>query len=73
MKIARFTHDGRTRLGVVQGEEIADVGSADASLPTDIGGLLEGPGIDAVAALVAGAARLPLASVTLEAPVVRPP
>lgn len=73
MKIARFTHDGRTRLGVVQGDEIADVGSADASLPTDIGGLLEGPGIDAVAALVAGAARLPLASVTLEAPVVRPP
>ncbi len=73
MKIARFTHDGRTRLGVVLGEEIADVGSARADLPTDLGALLEGEGLAAVAPLVAGAARLPLADVTLEAPVVRPP
>jgi 2-keto-4-pentenoate hydratase/2-oxohepta-3-ene-1,7-dioic acid hydratase in catechol pathway len=73
MKIARFTHQGRTRLGVVTGDSVADVGSADRSLPTDVGALLDGPGVAAVAALVASAPVLPLADVTLEAPVARPP
>lgn len=73
MKIARFTHEGSTRLGVVEGDEIVDVGSADPSLPTDLGGLLEGPGIEALGALVTGAVRIPLAAVTLEAPIARPP
>ena len=73
MKIARFTHQGRTRLGVVQGDEVADVGSADPSLPTDLGALLDGAGIAALAPLVAGAAKIALAEVTLEAPVARPP
>ena len=39
MKIARFTEGGRTRLGIVaiDTDEIIDVGSADPSLPTDVG------------------------------------
>lgn len=73
MKIARFTHQGRTRLGVVEGDRMVDVGSADPSLPTDVGGLLEGPGVAALAPLVASAPRLALADVLLEAPVARPP
>lgn len=73
MKIARFTEQGRTRLGVVVGDQLADVGSARPDLPTDIGALLEGPGIAALAALVDTAPRLALAAVTLEAPVARPP
>ena len=73
MKIARFTHQGRTRLGVVLGEELADVGSASPELPTDVGELLAGAGLAALAPLVEGAARIPLAEVTLEAPVARPP
>ena len=35
MRIARFTHDGHTRLGVVDGDDVVDVGSSDATLPTD--------------------------------------
>lgn len=73
MKIARFTHQGRTRLGVVLGDQIADVGSADAALPTDVADLLNGPGVAALAPLVEGATRLALAEVTLEAPIARPP
>ncbi len=30
MKIARFTEAGRTRLGVVEGDEIVDGGNDDA-------------------------------------------
>lgn len=73
MKIARFTHGGSTRLGVVLDDELADVGGADPGLPTDLGALLEGPGVAAVAARVDGAPRLALADVVLEAPVARPP
>ena len=34
MKVARFTESGHTRLGVVTGDHVADVGHADHSLPT---------------------------------------
>lgn len=73
MKIARFTHDGATRLGVVLGDEIADVGGADPGLPSDVGALLSGPGVPAVAAALTSARRLQLADVRLEAPIVQPP
>jgi 2-keto-4-pentenoate hydratase/2-oxohepta-3-ene-1,7-dioic acid hydratase in catechol pathway len=73
MRLARFTHGNSTRLGVVIGEEIADIGGADPSLPTDVGALLAGPGLDALRRVIAGAARLALSAVRLEAPIVRPP
>lgn len=73
MKIARFTADGVTRLGVVLGDEIADVGGADPTLPSEVGSLLAGAGIGAVEAALASAPRLSLADVRLEAPIVRPP
>jgi 2-keto-4-pentenoate hydratase/2-oxohepta-3-ene-1,7-dioic acid hydratase in catechol pathway len=75
MKIARFTEGGRTRLGIVatDTDEILDIGTADPSLPTDVGALLAAGSL-AEAGLVAGSApRLPLSSVQLEAPIAQPP
>ncbi|QGZ93817.1 fumarylacetoacetate hydrolase family protein [Terricaulis silvestris] len=74
MKIATFTEGGRTRLGVVQREEIADVSVADARLPQDMVTLLEAgtEAQDALAAAAERAPRLALKSVRLEAPVMRP-
>ncbi len=74
MKIASFTHRGRTRLGLVEGDEVIDVGAADGSLPVDMRLLLAG-GTDAMFAIQAAkrsAARLPLADVRLEAPIANP-
>jgi 2-keto-4-pentenoate hydratase/2-oxohepta-3-ene-1,7-dioic acid hydratase in catechol pathway len=73
MKIARFTHDGFTRLGVVDGDQIADVGSADPGLATDLGAVLEAGELGRVGAAVASASLLDLAAVRLEATIVRPP
>lgn len=73
MRIARFTHDARTRLGVVDGDSVADVGSVDASLPTDLGPVLAAGELGRIAPLVAGAPRLALADVRLEAPIALPP
>ena len=72
MKLARFQHQGRVRLGVVEGAEILDLSSVDDTLPTDIGDLLRGPGLDAVRLDVPHALRLPMAAVQLLAPLARP-
>ncbi len=75
MRIARFTHTGRTRLGVVQGEVVLDIGTVDVTLPTDVGVLLAIDGLERVRTLLAEgkAEPLALASVRLEAPIVSPP
>lgn len=73
MKVARFTHDGTTRLGVVDGDEILDVGSADPSLARDLGEQLNRGGLAAVEAAAGTANRLALADVRLEAPIAAPP
>ena len=71
MRIARFSHGGSTRLGVVLGEEIADLGLD--RFPTDVGALLADDGLDAAFAAASAAPRLAQAEVRLEAPVARPP
>jgi 2-keto-4-pentenoate hydratase/2-oxohepta-3-ene-1,7-dioic acid hydratase in catechol pathway len=76
MKLATFTHDGRTRLGVVIGDEIVDLAGAAPSLPHEMRAFLEAgaPAMDAArAAASAPGHRLPLARVRLEAPIRRPP
>jgi len=78
MRIARFTHHGQTRLGVVDEQDVVDLGAAAPGLPTDLGLLLAGDveGLDVARRAAAGASasqRLPLADVRLEAPIVRPP
>ena len=73
MKLATFTHEGKTRVGAVVGQEIADLTAAGA--PATMLALIEG-GDAAMAgarAALASAPRLALASVRLEAPIARPP
>ncbi len=80
MKIARFTEGGTTRLGLVVAAgaatdtgEIIDVGSADPSLPTDVGVLLASGDLTRLGRTAGTAARLALSAVKLEAPIAQPP
>ncbi len=75
MKIARFTEGGRTRLGIVttDTDEVIDVGTADPTLPTDVGALLAAGDLAAIARTAGSAPRLALSAVTLEAPIAQPP
>lgn len=73
MKLATFTHEGKTRIGAVVGDQIADLTAAGC--PSTMLALLEG-GDAAMAAAkvaVATAPRIPLAAAKLEAPIARPP
>ena len=75
MKLVSFTKEGVTRIGDLQGDDIVDFNAIDASLPTDMVSLLEGG--DAMmdrarAAAAAGAVKVPLSDVRLEAPVMAP-
>lgn len=73
MIICRFTHDGETRLGVVdEAGEIADLG--DSEVATEVRLALEADGgFERIADAAPSAPRLPLIGVTLEAPIARPP
>jgi 2-keto-4-pentenoate hydratase/2-oxohepta-3-ene-1,7-dioic acid hydratase in catechol pathway len=73
VKIARFTHAGSTRLGIVDGDAVIDVGSADPSLPADLGALIAAGRLGEIGSKAGGASRLPLADVRLEAPIPTPP
>jgi len=73
MKLATFTHQGKTRVGAVVGSEIADLTAAGQ--PATMLALLEGgdAAMASAKAAVAKAPRLALADVRLEAPIARPP
>ena len=75
MKLATFTHDGRTRIGVVEADEVADLAAAVPSLPREMVAFLEaGPeALQAAQEAIAEAPRLALSVVRLEAPIARPP
>ena len=75
MKLATFTHDGSTRIGLVDGDEVVDLAAAAPRLPGEMVAFLEA-GREALTeahAAVAGGPRLALADVRLEAPLLRPP
>ena len=75
MKLATFTHDGTTRIGVVDGDDMVDLSVAAPDLPREMLAFLEA-GSDAMLTAreaVGGGTRLPLAEVPLEAPIARPP
>jgi 2-keto-4-pentenoate hydratase/2-oxohepta-3-ene-1,7-dioic acid hydratase in catechol pathway len=75
MKLATFTHDGSTRIGVVEGDQVVDLAAAAPDLPRDMLGFLEAGReamLKAHAALGDGP-RVALADVRLEAPIARPP
>ena len=72
MKLARFTHEGRTRLGKVMGDHVIDLGEAVAGLDGSMQKLLESldsirPALEAVTG-----PAFALDTVTLEAPIVDP-
>ena len=74
MKLAAFIRQGVAGIGLVEGEEIADLRVADPRLPADLRPVLEG-GAEARAAIAAAALRAPrrpLAEVRLQAPISRP-
>ncbi len=74
MRLAAFTEGGRTRVGVVIGDEVADV-TATSALPADLRAVLEaGSGaLEAARSAADSAPRFPLDAVRLEAPIRRPP
>jgi len=73
MNLATFTHDGSTRLGIIHGDEIADLGGSE--LPNDMISLLEGGDAALARAKEIGevAPRIALSAVRLESPIARPP
>jgi 2-keto-4-pentenoate hydratase/2-oxohepta-3-ene-1,7-dioic acid hydratase in catechol pathway len=75
MKLATFTHDGTTRIGLVAGDDVLDLAAARPELPRDMLGFLQaGEAARAGASHAAPEApRIPLAEVSLEAPITRPP
>lgn len=74
MRLATFTDGRGSRIGVVEGSEVIDVGAVAPDLPMDMTALLAlgKEGLDAVARAVPRAPRLALGSVRLRAPVPRP-
>ncbi|MBM3263315.1 MAG: fumarylacetoacetate hydrolase family protein [candidate division Zixibacteria bacterium] len=74
MKLVSFGEYEKERVGVVVGDEIVDLASADASLPTTVLGILEAHALPAVAAGVDSGkgCRIAASSVRLGAPITRP-
>jgi 2-keto-4-pentenoate hydratase/2-oxohepta-3-ene-1,7-dioic acid hydratase in catechol pathway len=74
MRLATFTHQGSTRIGIVIGDEIADLASA-ADLPRDMLALLAGgaSALDRARKAATSVPKISLTQVKLEAPIRRPP
>ena len=74
MKLATFTHQGETRIGVVREDGMVDLAAAAPDLPRDMIGLLKAGDAAMARAREAakGAKAIPLADVTLRAPVPNP-
>jgi 2-keto-4-pentenoate hydratase/2-oxohepta-3-ene-1,7-dioic acid hydratase in catechol pathway len=68
VKLCRFQEDGRARLGLVEGEEVADLSAADPELPPEPARALDAAGAERLAELAAGAGRRPLPEVELLSP-----
>ncbi len=73
MRLATFTHQGRTRLGRVEGDEIVDLATAAPDLPGEMCALLAAGPTALTRLAEAQGDRLPLAEIQLNAPVLRPP
>ena len=75
MKIATFSHQGSTRIGIVIGQQIADICAAAPDLPRDMVALLmAGPAaLERMAKAAQSAPTFALSQVKLEAPILHPP
>lgn len=74
MKLATFTHQGRTRIGLVRDRGIVDLSVAAPALPQEMTAFLEAgdAAMKAAREVPASAPALPLTEVTLRAPVMKP-
>ena len=77
MKIVAFAGQGGPRLGVVEGDQVIDLGAADSKAPTDLGEWLKGNNGDLkplaeIAKRAPASARKPLAGLSYALPVARP-
>jgi len=76
MKLATFTHQGKTGIGVVTDESIVDLAAAAPELPREMVAFL-GAGREALEiarkAVAGKAGRIALSALKLEAPISRPP
>jgi 2-keto-4-pentenoate hydratase/2-oxohepta-3-ene-1,7-dioic acid hydratase in catechol pathway len=75
MKLATFTHEGSTRIGLVDEGGVLDLSRAAPALPREMSAFLAaGPrSLAAAQEAVGSRARIPLSAVKLEAPIARPP
>jgi len=73
MRLVTFETSGGHHLGVLDGDEIADVTAVDAGLGPDLGAVLASGRLADVATAATSAPRVALAGVTLASPVLRPP
>lgn len=76
MKLATYSANGRTRIGVVVDDQIIDLSAAAPQLPVDMVGLLSAgeEALDTVRRIaVTYPTRVPLSDIRLEAPILRPP
>ncbi|MEL7028772.1 MAG: fumarylacetoacetate hydrolase family protein [Pseudomonadota bacterium] len=76
MKLITYTYSGDTRTGVVSGDAVIDLATADPGIPTEMQALLEGGEAmlaRAARAAEAGAPTAPLSDVKLESPILSPP
>lgn len=75
MKLITFTESSRTRIGLLQGEQIVDLSQAAPALPDDMLTLLEAgdTALQEVAKHVDAATHFAAADVVIEAPMRRPP
>ncbi len=72
MRLVTFAHEDRSKLGVLEGDTVLDLGAADPSLPADMVDLIASGSLDGVRAAAAGASRLARDGVRLLAPIPRP-
>lgn len=78
MKLMTFVKDGRTALGLVDGDSVVDIAAVDSSLPEDMLSLIEA-GPSALANLRSAATRAPasakhaITGVKAALPIARPP
>jgi 2-keto-4-pentenoate hydratase/2-oxohepta-3-ene-1,7-dioic acid hydratase in catechol pathway len=68
VRICRFQEDGRARLGLVEGEEVADLSAADPELPPEPARALDAAGGGRLAELATSAERRPLSEVDILSP-----
>lgn len=74
MKLLSFTHEGRARIGLLEGDEVVDVTAGRSGLPSDMLGLIHaGPeALSQLLSMARAAPRIALSAVTLHAPIARP-